>query len=230
MPSLIYCLFTAGSEGGSEQTRPLKSSSQEPSEPSTQEFDPVNDRRLTPPPQFESTKDHVIQIEEPETTTSTRSPLYITKEEDVKLQKPIAPSPSQDTQILSASALESQYKHMITMPEPTVTPPTPLKTLPVTSDHTASTSDSKIPEPSGSKSGETTERSDSSKSKDSQTSGGSRADVPEVKVKAPKKSTLGSPSRSAKVTPAPSPSPSSKSIFSDRGKSKVTGKTVSGWL
>nr|XP_021196624.2 transient receptor potential protein [Helicoverpa armigera] len=99
-----------GSEGGSEQTRPLKSSSQEPSEPSTPAFDPADGSRLPPPTEFQST-DHVITIE-PDTPTKT---LYMTEEEDSNLQKPITPTPSvhsQSEQILSAASLEAQYKQM----------------------------------------------------------------------------------------------------------------------
>ncbi|XP_050551804.1 transient receptor potential protein isoform X2 [Spodoptera frugiperda] len=109
------------SEGGSEQTRPLKSSSQEPSEPSTPAFDPVDGSRLPPPTEFQST-DHIITIE-PDTPTKT---LYITQEEDSNLQKPITPTPSvhsQSEQILSASSLESQYKKMTSdPPSVTITP------------------------------------------------------------------------------------------------------------
>ncbi|KAH9643810.1 hypothetical protein HF086_002308 [Spodoptera exigua] len=109
------------SEGGSEQTRPLKSSSQEPSEPSTPAFDPVDGSRLPPPAEFQS-KDHIITIE-PDTPTKT---LYITQEEDSNLQKPITPTPSvhsQSEQILSASSLETQYKKMTSEPPSvTVTP------------------------------------------------------------------------------------------------------------
>ncbi|KAM3966006.1 transient receptor potential [Aphomia sociella] len=98
-----------GSEVGSEQTRPLKSSSQEPSEPSTPDFDPISDKRFTPPPQFD-VKEHIIQIDDPETPTKT---LCMTKEEDTNLQSPITPTPSvQSEQILSASALDTQYKQM----------------------------------------------------------------------------------------------------------------------
>lgn len=113
----MFFNFPPGSEGGSEQTRPLKSSSQEPSEPSTPDFDPADGSRLPPPEELQSI-DHVITIE-PDTPTKT---LYITQEEDLNLQKPITPTPSihsQSEQILSASNLESQYKQMTSEP-PTV--------------------------------------------------------------------------------------------------------------
>ncbi|XP_049878328.1 transient receptor potential protein [Pectinophora gossypiella] len=177
-----------GSEGGSEQTRPLQSSSQEPSEPSTPAFDPISDKRLPPPPQFE-TREHIIQIEEPDSPsiTSPSKTLYITQEEDEKQQKPITPTPSQRSsseQILSASALDSQYK-----------------------ETTASASDSRklvTPEPSSSD-GKTREGK-----KDS-------------------RSSLASP-RSSRVSPTPTPSPTPSAAKTDKGKSKVTGKIVSGWL
>ncbi|XP_075982194.1 transient receptor potential isoform X1 [Anticarsia gemmatalis] len=106
-----------GSEGGSEQTRPLKSSSQEPSEPSTPAYDPASGSRLPPPAEFSS--DHVITIEP---DTPTRS-LYITQEEDSNLQKPITPTPSvHSEQILSASNLETEYNKMVEAPIVTVTP------------------------------------------------------------------------------------------------------------
>lgn len=54
-----------GSEGGSATTRPLLSSSQEQSEPNTPICDPISDRRLTSPSQFDS-GDQVTAIEEPE--------------------------------------------------------------------------------------------------------------------------------------------------------------------
>ncbi|KAJ8728725.1 hypothetical protein PYW07_006421 [Mythimna separata] len=161
-----------GSEGGSEQTRPLKSSSQEPSEPSTPAFDPVDGSRLPPPAEFQST-DHVITIE-PETPTKT---LYITQEEDSNLQKPITPTPSvhsQSEQILSASSLESQYKKMTSEPPTVVVTP-----------------DASEPERSPARSS--------------------------------------TQPRSARVSPSPSASPS-PSYGRDRGKSKVTGRVVSGWL
>ncbi|VVD01669.1 unnamed protein product, partial [Leptidea sinapis] len=57
-------------------------------------------------------KDHVIQIDEPESPTKN---LYITKEEDSALQKPLTPTPSvhskseKSEQILSASKLEADH-------------------------------------------------------------------------------------------------------------------------
>lgn len=171
--------FPGSEEGGSEQTRPLQSSSLEPSEASTPEFDPISDKRLPPPPQF-GTKEHVIQIDEPESPTRT---LYITQEEDATLQKPITPAPSEKPeQILSASALESQYKSL-------------------TAEPTAGEGPSRAQSAPGTS-----------------------------------KSTLASPATgqesrpasrgSARVSPSPSPTPST----GDRGRSKVTGKMVSGWL
>lgn len=170
--------FFAGSEGGSEQTRPLKSSSQEPSEPSTPAFDPVSDKRLPPPPQFE-TQDHIIQIDEPESPSKT---VVISKEEDVHLQEPATPIPSDQSEselILSASSLETHYQQ-IPAPEAALSERQPL-------------SGSRTPERGGSES----------------------------------RSTLASP-RSSRVSPAPSPTPSN--LKTDKGKSKVTGKVVSGWL
>uniref|UniRef100_A0A2A4J182 Uncharacterized protein n=2 Tax=Heliothis virescens TaxID=7102 RepID=A0A2A4J182_HELVI len=166
-----------GSEGGSEQTRPLKSSSQEPSEPSTPAFDPVDGSRLPPPSEFQST-DHVITIE-PDTPTRT---LYMTEEEDSNLQKPITPTPSvhsQSEQILSAASLESQYRQMTSEVPVVVTSEPP--TVVVTSE---------VSEPEAS----------------------------------PRRLSFTTP-RSARVSPAASPS-----YGPGRGKSKATGKVVSGWL
>ncbi|KAJ2941136.1 hypothetical protein O0L34_g10371 [Tuta absoluta] len=164
-----------GSEGGSEQTRPLQSSSQEPSEPSTPEFDPITDKRLPPPSQFEN-KEHIIQIDEEPPSTS----LFITKEEDARLQKPLSPTPTPEPeQILSAKALESQYEQMSASPKPSGS-----KQLP---------SPEEDPEPK----------------------------TP-VKKKEPKES------RSSLSSPQPSTAPSP--LKTDKGKSKITGKVVSGWL
>lgn len=119
-----------GSEAGSTTTRPLLSSSQEQSEPNTPIYDPISDRRLSPPPQFENSRDQIIAIEEP----------------DDKNKKP-------PEVVISVSNLGTE----------------------------ASVSDRKS-------------------------------------------HTLGSPSR-AKVSPSPSPS-----LATDKGKSKITGKSVSGWI
>ncbi|KAG7304766.1 hypothetical protein JYU34_010121 [Plutella xylostella] len=225
--------------GTSEQTRPLKSSSQEPSEPSTPAFDPVTDKRLPPPPQFESTPDHIIQIEDPEPTAS-KPHLYITKEEDVKLQKPITPTSSikssSGSQILSASALESKYKEMTASPTPSSRPVSATSVRPETSVPTRpGTSTSTRPESSPSSSTpaipESTSRASikpeasSSLRPGSSTSESSKPKTPEAK--GPKKSTLAS--QTASISPSPSPSPT-PCYRSDKGKSKVTGKTMSGWL
>ncbi|CAB3225278.1 unnamed protein product [Arctia plantaginis] len=104
-----------GSEDGSEQTRPLKSSSQEPSEPSTPGVDLPSTTRVPP------TTDHVITIE-PDTPTKN---LYMTQKESCSLQKPITPTPSvhsQSEQILSASNLEQELGKMTGTPTITVTP------------------------------------------------------------------------------------------------------------
>ncbi|XP_026318010.1 transient receptor potential protein-like [Hyposmocoma kahamanoa] len=191
-----------GSEGGSEQTRPLKSSSQEPSEPSTPGYDPISDKRLPPPPQFD-TKEHIVQIEEPESPSTT---LYITKEEDYCLQKPLSPTTnecSQLEQILSASTLDSQYRQMTKDPElglPEASSSKVSEQSPVISESTSGTpkfsSTLTAPSPSPTTSSPTTPRHTSSP-------------------------------RSSGVSPAISPSMTTKT---DKGKSKVTGKVVSGWL
>lgn len=191
-----------GSEGGSEQTRPLKSSSQEPSEPSTPDFDPISDKHPPPPPQFD-TKDHIIQIEEPESPSRT---LYITKEEDCSLQKPISPTTSerpQSEQILSASALDSQYRQMTKDPE------------------------LGIPEATSSKvSVESPAISEST----------SRTPKPSFTLTAPSPSHIASSPTTPRHTSSPRPSGVSPSVSpsmstkTDKGKSKVTGKVVSGWL
>ncbi|XP_060806231.1 transient receptor potential protein [Amyelois transitella] len=191
-----------GSEGGcSEQTRPLKSSSQEPSEPSTPAFDPISDRRFTPPSQFGS-KDHIIQIDEPESPTKT---LCMTKEEDSTLQKPITPSPSiRSEQILSASGLEEQYKNM--------TIPLPETKLSLTPEPEISTSESR----SASALGTRPLAQSVSPALESRAT---------LEPRPASRSSISSP-RSARVSPSPSPTPST----TERGKSKVTGKMVSGWL
>ncbi|KAL0829971.1 hypothetical protein ABMA28_003435 [Loxostege sticticalis] len=201
------------SEGNSEQTRPLKSSSQEPSEPRTPDFDPISDRRLTPPAQFD-TKDHIIQIEEPESPTRT---LCMTEDEDTRLQKPITPSPSvRSEQILSASALDSQYKQMvpppvIMTPPPPDSPPPPVPIQQAISRPPSRSTLSKSPVPESSK-------PESSRSKESIS--------PRPEDSSPRP---GSSLGSARVSPSPSPTPS-HTVKSDKGKSKVTGKVVSGWL
>lgn len=178
----------------------MKSSSQEPSEPSTPDFDPFSDKRLPPPPQFD-TKDHIIQIDEPESKT-----LYITKEEDYYLQKPMTPTTSecsQSEQILSASALDSQYRQMTKDPELGIPEATSSKFL--EKSRPISESTCRTPEPSST--------------------------LPAL-IPSPVPSTPTSPRhtsrpRPAEVSPVPSPSPMTKT---DKGKSKVTGKVVSGWL
>lgn len=111
--------ISSGSENGSEQTRPLRSSSQEPSEPSTPGFDTPSTPRVPPPVEF-ATTDHVITIE-PDTPTRN---LYMTQKESSSLQKPITPTPSihsQSEQILSASSLEQELSKMTETPTSTVT-------------------------------------------------------------------------------------------------------------
>ncbi|KAL4713494.1 hypothetical protein ACJJTC_010479 [Scirpophaga incertulas] len=199
-----------GSDGGSEQTRPLKSSSQEPSEPSTPAFDPISNRRLPPTEQFKS-KDHIIQIEEPDLPTAS---LCMTKEEETRLQKPITPTPSvHSEQILSASSLEIQYKQMKSPPPVIMTPPPPESPAPP------------IPLPpelasrQGLRLGTSSPKPESSTSKTTV-----RTDLSPSKTDKPR-SSLGS----QRVSPSPSPTPSI-SVATDKGKSKVTGKIVSGWL
>ncbi|KAJ0172577.1 hypothetical protein K1T71_011716 [Dendrolimus kikuchii] len=178
-----------GSDGGSEQTRPLKSSSQEPSEPSTPGTNMTKDRKLTPPVECQT----VIQID-PATPTKN---LCITKSDDIDLRAPIASSSSISEQILSARSLESQYK-TVTSPQVSILP------------------DSKLSEKRASVGSEYKRATPSPRfSTDSRES------------KSPDKPSL-SP-RSTRSSASPSPTPSSTSR-SDKGKSKVTGKIVSGWL
>ncbi|KPJ19923.1 Transient receptor potential protein [Papilio machaon] len=142
-----------------------------------------------------SSKDHIIQIEEPEGESPTKS-LYITKEEDSNLQKPIQPTPSKSEpaeQILSATALAAQAKD--TKPEPK---PSTTETKPETS--------------TASKPAESTEPKPKAKP-DPKPSGST-----EEPKSSPK------PSTSA-PKPASKPPP-----MGDKGRSKVTGKIVSGWL
>ncbi|XP_052744568.1 transient receptor potential protein [Bicyclus anynana] len=152
----------SGSDGGSEQTRPLTS---ETSDTGTPDSGPA-DKKPEP-------KDHVIQIDEPESPSKS---LYMTKEEDENLQKPMSPTPSglsQPEQILSAATLETdQEKAKSDAPSVVITVP----------------------------------------------------EEPE-KPKPPK------PPKEPKPTSSkPDPPPPKPSIVTDKGKSKVTGKIVSGWL
>ncbi|CAG9782512.1 unnamed protein product [Diatraea saccharalis] len=224
-----------GSEGGSEQTRPLKSSSQEPSEPSTPAFDPISDRRFTPPVQFD-TKDHIIQIDEPESPTKA---LCMTKEEDTRLQKPITPTPSVPSElILSAASLESKYKQMIT-PPPTVAAPTPPITKPSSSDtkHPSPIIKPPVitppppesPPPPIPLSPEIASRSESRSGRPDTTTPRPRTSTPSSEPSIPKPERPKSSLSSHRVSPSRSPSPS-RTPITDKGKSKVTGKMVSGWL
>lgn len=258
----MFILF-AGSEA-SIQTRPLKSSSAEPSEPTT-----PDQRRVSPPEGFRT--DHVIQIEPDSPPTSPKT-LYMTKEEDSPLQKPLTPTPSVHTpsrvhtpevypptpklpppapkihpptpkippapttiaptpkispptpstaereQILSASSLEAQYKSMTETPKPTSSPvPPKAETVPSTSDRESVTPrlpSSPTPRPTTPMKPPVIPSSSKTPTKPSLSSTSSEH--------------LRSPSpRSARVSPTASPSPSVKT---DKGKSKVTGKVVSGWL
>ncbi|XP_063366128.1 transient receptor potential protein [Cydia amplana] len=168
---------TKESEGGSEQPRSLKSSPQEPPEACTPDFDPASNKPLPSPAQPDAKKDHVIQIDEPESPSKS---LFITKEENKALEKPITPTPSERSQeqILSAATLESQHQDGTSRVTPT-------------------------PEPQVSSVSET--------------------------AKEKSRSSLTSP-RSSKVSPSLTPSPSPSMLKTDKGKSKITGKVVSGWL
>ncbi|XP_041969078.1 transient receptor potential protein isoform X2 [Aricia agestis] len=121
----------------------------------------------------EEKKETVIQMEEPGSPSKN---LYMTKEEDKNLQKPMTPTQSgPQEQILSASALEKEAEKA----EVKVT---------ITED----------------------------KPKEEKTEKAEKTDKPEK----PKK---------PKPAPAAAPPPPTKQI-TDKGKSKVTGKMVSGWL
>lgn len=133
-------------------------------------------------------KEHVIQIEnDPESPSKN---LYITKEEDSNLQKPITPTPSlhsktdKPEQILSAATLEK--------------------------DHSASRSDSKKEQ----------KPNDSEKDSDENEEEKPKQEKPkESKPKPPKPK----PAPESELAPAPK-------LVTDKGKSKITGKIVSGWL
>ncbi|XP_046971020.1 transient receptor potential protein [Vanessa cardui] len=163
-----------GSQAKTEEQKQTKPSPQEPSKSGdTSASKP--DKETTPQKKGES-KDHVIQIEEPESPTSS---LYMTKEEDKNLQKPISPTPSGPSeQILSASTLESDQQKDSKTPSVTITVEEP--------------KDDKPKEP---------------------------------KKKEPKPKESPGPSKLS-----PSPGPPKPGIVTDKGKSKVTGKIVSGWL
>lgn len=249
-----------GSEGDSEQTHPLKSSSQEPSESSTPGFE-TDERRVSPPEGFRT--EHIIQIEEPETPESPTKTLYITKEEDLTLQKPLTPTPSihshtpttDQEQILSASSLEAQYKSMTGTPSMTsmkAFPPSPAISMPPTTKAESVTSTTSMKRKTTESSALTTSAapiksmmpSDSTATaiKPESTAASSiKTTSAKTSIKpTPSESLTPTPtsskpaehlrspsSRSARVTPAHSPTPSVKT---DKGKSKVTGKVVSGWL
>ncbi|CAH0718988.1 unnamed protein product, partial [Brenthis ino] len=173
-----------GSAASSEQPT-LKPTSSGPSPPSTPASTTKSDKETTPP-KTPDTKEHVIQIE-PESPSSS---LYITKEEDKNLQKPISPTPSGPSeQILSAATLEADQKEE--------------KSKSVKID---------VEEP---------KKEEESKPKDSKPK-----EPKETKPKEPKppKDSAG-PSR-----PPPSTAPPKPALPTDKGKSKVTGKIVSGWL
>nr|QDQ16917.1 transient receptor potential [Danaus plexippus] len=160
----------SGSDEAKSPQKPSGSKSPDPPKPTEPEKAPE-------PPAKPEPKDHVIQIEEPESPSKS---LYITKEEDQNLQKPISPTPSGQTeQILSAATLESDQQKEAKQPSVTITvpeeeaEPKPKETKP------------KPPKPKESKPGPST------------------------------------------LAPSPAPKPA---LVTDKGKSKVTGKIVSGWL
>lgn len=181
--------YYAGSDGGSASTAAVKSSSQEPSTSSSpkQETTKPETQKPTKP----DTKDHVIQIE-PEAGSPSKS-LYITKEEDSNLQKPIKPTTSTDgksEQILSAATLAAQHtetKPPDDKPQTASPPPPKEESKPAVKVSTADE--------------------------------GPSASAPKPSTSAPK------PSTSAPKPPASKPPP-----VGDKGRSKVTGKIVSGWL
>ncbi|CAF4762491.1 unnamed protein product [Pieris macdunnoughi] len=168
------------SPGGSNQ----KEATQPVEEPKPNTGSPGSEARV-------EKKEHVIQIEnEPESPSKS---LYITKEEDSNLQKPITPTPSlhskseKPEQILSAATLEK--------------------------DHSASRSDSKK------------DKENAKEAKEVPKEDNPKEDPPkEEKPKEPKP-------KPPKPKPAPAPEPASgPKMVTDKGKSKVTGKMVSGWL
>lgn len=185
---------------------------------------------------------HIIQIE-PDTPTKN---LYITKDESANLQKPIIPTPSihsQPEQVLSASALEKQYKEMV-------------DTVSYTRDSKMGSTvliQTKQCEPASPDCNRLRVADDASKSTSGLSVSNSKKETKlisaslEVQMAPPTISTSSeaksserarltssrssspiSPSaRYSRVSPS-SPTPSMAS--SDKGKSKVTGKIVSGWL
>ncbi|XP_037292191.1 transient receptor potential protein [Manduca sexta] len=212
-----------GSEVSSEQTRPLKSSS-ETSEPRTPDFDPVNDRKLPPPAEFH------VQIE-PDTPTHSSA-------EESSVQDLITPTgslKSHKEQILSATALDSQYKQMIS-PSPDFDMKQSAsvfleseKSSPVKSSYLEPFDSSKSP--SSSIKSTKTDSKFVSASLETQMAPSRLSVASESRSPDKRLSTSSSPkstsSRSSRVSPS-SPTPSMGAV--DRGKSKVTGKFVSGWL
>lgn len=226
-------------ERSTTQTKPIKSSTQGTSETKTLDFEAINNKKLTSSLELQ---EHVIQIE-PETPTKN---LYITKDEDANLQKPITPTPSvhsQSEQVLSASALEKQYKQLIDTVSYTRDSKKGSKVLIQTkksesakADYdrlTAAYEDSKSPSrlsvPDSKKQTKLISASLETQMAPPRLSTGSEASSLErSRLSSSRSSSPVSPnSRYSKVSP-PSPSPSM--VSSDRGKSKVTGKIVSGWL
>lgn len=175
----VYWLFNiSGSEGKTEEAKQTTAPPKEAAGASTAA--PAKTEKPPSPEKKSESKDHVIQIEEPESPSSS---LYITKEEDKNLQKPISPTPSGPSeQILSASTLEADQQKEAKAPSITITVEEPKKS------------------------------------------------EEEKEPKEPKKKELKPKESPGPSRLSPSPAPPKPGIVTDKGKSKVTGKIVSGWL
>lgn len=161
----------------------------------------------------------------------------MTKEEDFTLQKPITPTPiahSQSEQILSATALAAQYDQTTPLTPQTisqsVTPQITPQKIPTVSEKTPQvttqiTSDIATPK---------TIQAPSSKPEIIPPSTPKvippSPQKPSTSTLAPKDSRKKSSLSTPRVSPSPSPTHSMSSMASGKGKSKVTGRVVSGWL
>ncbi|XP_068623201.1 transient receptor potential protein [Battus philenor] len=179
-----------GSQGGSKEAKETKSPSQAPTTSASKE------------PAKSESKDHIIQIEEPEGESPSKN-LYITKEEDSNLQKPLKPTTKAEEQILSAATLEAQHSGK----KPADTKPSSdTKTSTDTKTTTSTTESKPLTTTAESKPSTSTTESKPSTTKESK------------------------PSSSEESKSAPKPAASKPAPTGDKGRSKVTGKIVSGWL
>ncbi|XP_021207719.2 transient receptor potential protein isoform X2 [Bombyx mori] len=208
------------------KTKPLKIYSGDHTEPNTPSMD--GNYHHFPSPE---SQDHVIQIE-PDTPTKN---LLLMKEEERNLQDPTAKSPSlkQNEQILSASALESQYTQASSSRTSITkggTEKLPYKSCLKYTNDTPKNVESAIPSTSrlSRKDSKLVSASLQSQMAPSRFSQSNVTKSPDKSLASSKTSSPKSLSpRSPRVVPS-SPTPSIMSA--GKGKSKATGRIVSGWL